>query len=349
MNTQKNESDIIDIIITWVDDSDLEWKTQRNSYLNEFHEAKSHLNHYFRDWDTLRYVFRGIDRNMPWVRYVHFITCGHLPKWLNTETPKLKIHKHSDFFAEGTVLPTFSARPIEMNFMNIPDIAEKFVYFNDDMVAVRPISPERFFRDNTPVDYLVLDFPRGGWLYDMIRIKDPYARTVRNAIDALNKIFPLKRLIKEHPELFFDASYTEEEKKRTRLMRLLGIYKWIKVHHNPQPFLLSNLKECERLFPEQIKQTRMHRFREYSDFNQYIFRDYALMSGNFYPHYFNDDFCMVLASVERYKEERQHLFDKNFVCLNDTAFLKEDEYPTLKNMVTKDMEAIFPNKSSFEL
>lgn len=349
MNQLKLETSPIDIVITWVDDSDEEWKAERDRYLGEFHEVKSNLDHYFRDWDTLRYLFRGIEHNLPWVRNVHFITCGHLPKWLNTKAPKLKIHKHCDFFAEGTVQPTFSARPIEMNFMNIPGLAEKFIYFNDDMVAIRPVNPDRFFRDGMPVDYLALDYPRGGWLYEKIRVKDPYARTVRNSIDLLNELFPLRRLFKERPELFLDESYTDAEKRRTRLMRLLGIYKWIKVNHNPQPFLLSNLKECERLFPERIKQTRTHRFREYSDLNQYLFRDYALMTGRFFPHYFNDDFCMVLASVERYMEERRHYQDKNFICLNDTAYLSREEYPELKKKVTEDMEAIFPHKSSFEM
>ncbi len=347
-NVVNGEVPPIDIVITWVDDSDKAWKAERDKYLGEFHEVKSNLDHYFRDWEILRYVFRGIDRNMPWVRHVHFITCGHIPKWLNLDAPKLKFHKHSDFFAEGTVLPTFSARPIEMNFMNIPGLAERFIYFNDDMVAIKPVTPERFFRDGMPVDYLALDYPRGGWLYEKIRVKDPYARTVRNAIDLLNRIYPLRKLIKKRPELFFDESYTKEEKKRTRLMRLFGIYKWIKVNHNPQPFLLSNLKECQRLFADQIRVTRTHRFREYNDLNQYVFRDLALMSGRFYPHYFNDDFCMVLASVERYNKERINLVSKNFICLNDTAFLNAEEYPVLKKIVTEDMDAILPEKSSFE-
>lgn len=338
----------IDVVIPWVDDSDPIWKAERAKYLGEFHEQKSNLSHYFRDWDTLRYVFRSIEKNIPWVRTVHFVTCGHVPSWLNVNAKKLQCHKHSDFFAKGSALPAFSARPIEMNLMNIPGLAEKFVYFNDDTVVMRPISPDRFFKGELPVDYLVLDIPRGGWLYDKVRVKDPYAQTVKNSIRLLNKVYPLSKLRSKSPELFFDSSYTPSDKMRNRLLSLIGEYKWIKVNHNPQPFLLSNLKECEQLFPDEIAATRTHRFREYSDLNQYLFRDIALMSGRFYPHYFNDDFCMVLASVERYEKERHFIQGKNFICLNDTQLLSSEEYPKLRDMVIADMEVAFPEKSSFE-
>lgn len=342
------DKDSIDVVIPWVDDADPGWKALRDKYLGEFHEKKSNLDHYFRDWDTLRYLFRSIEKNMPWVRKVHLVTCGQVPEWLDTAAPKLSFAKHADFFAKGTELPTFSSRPIEMNLMNIPDLSEKFVYFNDDCLVTQPVSPDRFFKAEMPVDYFALDIPRGGWLYDRIRIKDPYAQTVKNAINLLNKVYPIKKLIKNHPELFYDASYTGDMKKRTRLMHFFGVYKWIKVNHNPQPYLLSNLRACEQMFPEQIKETRKHRFREYTDLNQYFFRDYALMSGRFYPHYFNDDFCMVLSSVEHYRQQRHYLTEKAFICLNDTAFLSREEYPLLREMVINDMNALFPKKSSFE-
>lgn len=339
----------VDIVIPWVDDSDPVWQEERAKYLGEFHENKKHLAHYFRDWDTLRYVFRSIEKNMPWIRKVHLITCGHLPKWLNLKAEKLQFHKHSDFFAEGTVLPTFSTRPIEMNLMNLPDVAEHFVYFNDDMIVTKPVDKSRFFTNGLPNDFFVMDIPRGGWLYDHIRVKEPYSRTVRNAIDLLNKIFPISNTIKDRPDLFFDNSYPLGFKVRNRLFKIFGIYKWIIVNHHPQPYLFSHLKECSVLFQDRIKEVRKHRFRDYTDLNQYLYRYYALTSRNFSPHYFGDGFCFVLASVKRYQKDRHYLYDKTFVCLNDTPFLKENEYPELKKIVISDLEKLFPKKSSFEL
>ncbi len=37
----------------------------------------------YRDWGTLKYLLRGIERFAPWVRTVHLVTWGHLPEWLN--------------------------------------------------------------------------------------------------------------------------------------------------------------------------------------------------------------------------------------------------------------------------
>ncbi|MDE6810484.1 MAG: Stealth CR1 domain-containing protein [Muribaculaceae bacterium] len=339
----------IDIVLPWVDDTDPEWKLEREKYISSFTEKRKNLAHYFRDWDTLRYVFRGIEKNMPWIRYVHFITCGHLPSWLNSEHPQIKIHIHKDFFSRESVLPTFSSHPIEMNLSYIPDLAEKFVYFNDDTLVVKKITPERFFRDNRLVDYLVLDLPRYGWIYDHIRIKDSYGYICKNDIDLVNEKYPLCNLAKQKPGLFFDESYSRADRLRNKVFTTLNYYKWIKLNHNPQAFLLSSVNECVDDFKDKIDQTSKNRFRTSDDVNQYLYRFYNLFRGNFIPHYFNDDFCLVLSSVKRYKRERENLFRKTFICVNDSPFLEADEYPELKELVDKDLSNLFPSKSSFEV
>ena len=52
----------------------------------------------FRDWDNMQYWFRAVEKFAPWVNKIHFVTYGHLPKWLNINNPKLNIAKHSDFY-----------------------------------------------------------------------------------------------------------------------------------------------------------------------------------------------------------------------------------------------------------
>lgn len=338
----------IDIVLPWVDDTDPHWIAEREQYMQEFHENRNNLSHYFRDWDTLRYVFRGIEKNMSWVRHVHFITCGHLPLWLNLNHPKLKIHYHKNFFSKESALPVFSSHPIEMNLRNIPGLAEKFIYFNDDTLVMRPVLQNRFFRDNLPVDYLVLDIPRGGWLYEKIRIKDSYASICRNSINMLNRLYPLKELRKTNPDLFFHPTYKLTYKLRNFLLSLIGVYSWIKVNHHPQGFLLSNLNKCYDLFSDAIDNTSRNRFRSYDDVNQYLYRNYALMTGQFSPCYYNDAFCIVLASLDRYMKERGAFLSKTFVCVNDSPFLKESEYTSLKVEVDRDLTKAFPVKSTFE-
>src|SRR5699024_12780724 len=86
----------------------------------------------FRDWDNLQYWFRAVEEYAPWVNKIHFVTWGHIPNWLNTEHPKLNVVKHEDFL-EKQYLPVFNSRAIEINLHKIPGLAEKFVYFNDEM------------------------------------------------------------------------------------------------------------------------------------------------------------------------------------------------------------------------
>lgn len=339
----------IDVVIPWVDDSDTAWLNARAQYQSEFSEPAEHLSHYFRSWDTLRYVLRGIETYMPWVGQVHLLTCGQVPAWLDTAHPKLRLHTHADFFSADSALPVFSSNPIEMNLMNIPGLAERFIYFNDDTLVMKPVTPQRFFHDDLPVDYLVLDFPRGGWLYDHIRIKDTYADICKNSIRLLNGVYPLRTLFRQRKDLVYHATYKPLDLWRNRFLHFIGKYKWIKVNHHPQAMLLSNLRKCRELFPAEMTRTARTRFRAHTDLNQYLYRNMALMSGHFHPHFYDDAFCMVLSGIKRYEKERRALFERTFVCVNDSPFLSEAEYPELKRLVTEDLNQLLPQKSAYEL
>ena len=119
----------IDFVMIWVDGGDIEWRKEKNKYAGlPDDEINGEIR--FRDWDNLKYWFRGVEKFAPWVNNVYFVTCGHYPKWLNLDCPKLKFVKHEDYIPKE-YLPTFSANPIEINLHRIEGLSEKFVYFND--------------------------------------------------------------------------------------------------------------------------------------------------------------------------------------------------------------------------
>src|SRR5699024_2272679 len=76
--------------------------------------------------------------------------------WLDVNHPKLNIVKHEDFIPEE-YLPTFSARPIELNLHRIEGLAEQFVYFNDDMFMLDFLKKDDFFFNGMPCDVASLD------------------------------------------------------------------------------------------------------------------------------------------------------------------------------------------------
>ena len=104
----KNTQDI-DFVITWVDGNDLEWKREKAARLGhtdmDISVNTDDRKERYRDWDNLRYWFRGMEKYAPWVRKVHFVTWGHIPQWLNTKHPKLNIVCHEDFSTTFKFMP----------------------------------------------------------------------------------------------------------------------------------------------------------------------------------------------------------------------------------------------------
>ena len=73
----KNTQDI-DFVITWVDGNDLEWKREKAARMRhtdmDISVNADDRKERYRDWDNLRYWFRGMEKYAPWVRKVHFVT-----------------------------------------------------------------------------------------------------------------------------------------------------------------------------------------------------------------------------------------------------------------------------------
>ena len=138
----------IDFVVLWVDGSDPVWQAEKAKHQGKTLDDSNSVNR-FRDWGLMPYWFRAVEKFAPWVRKVHFVTCGHVPAFLNLEHPKLHHVKHADFLP-AEALPTFSSHAIEMNIHRIPGLAEQFVYFNDDMFLIRPVPETAFFRDGLP-------------------------------------------------------------------------------------------------------------------------------------------------------------------------------------------------------
>lgn len=131
----------MDIVITYVNGLDTEWQKDYEKYTNI-----SILKKRFRDWGTLRYLMRGIEKNMPFIRKVHLVIAreSQIPEWINRENVNIVLH--SDIIP-AEYLPTFNSNTIEMHLHCIKDLDEEFLYFNDDMYPLKPCKPTDFFQD----------------------------------------------------------------------------------------------------------------------------------------------------------------------------------------------------------
>ncbi|GAB9469490.1 N-acetylglucosamine-1-phosphotransferase subunits alpha/beta [Globisporangium polare] len=154
----------IDVVYTWVNGTDPRWKAEKEYWhkhwiasltgqpLPQKPEDTKHVkgsdtanaDNRFRDNEELRYSLRSLEKYAPWIRHIYVVTDGQIPAWLNIESPKINIIKHSEIFTNKSHLPVFSSPAIEWNLDNIPGLSDSFLYFNDDVFLGSHVHPEDF-------------------------------------------------------------------------------------------------------------------------------------------------------------------------------------------------------------
>lgn len=135
----------MDIVITYVNGLDPLWQKDY-----EAHTSIPVLTKRFRDWGTLRYLMRGIEVNMPFIRKVHLVVArdSQVPKWVNRDEVNVVLHED---IIPAEFLPTFNCNPIEMHLHRIKDLDEQYMYFNDDVFPMLPCKPTDLFVDGKGV------------------------------------------------------------------------------------------------------------------------------------------------------------------------------------------------------
>lgn len=131
----------MDIVITYVNGLDPEWQKDYEKHTNT-----PILEKRFRDWGTLKYLMRGIEKNMPFIRKVHLVVAreSQVPEWVNRNEVNIVLHKD---IIPAEHLPTFNCNPIEMHLHCIKGLDEEYIYFNDDFFPLKPCKATDFFID----------------------------------------------------------------------------------------------------------------------------------------------------------------------------------------------------------
>jgi hypothetical protein len=119
----------------------------------------------FRDLGTLGWSVRALLHYAPWIRTVHVVTDGRVPRDLPCD-PRIRVVSHAACFRDVTHLPTFNSLAIEANLGFVPGLAEQFIYFNDDVFLGRPAAPQLFFdADGRAICRFDAPLPRRGRLW----------------------------------------------------------------------------------------------------------------------------------------------------------------------------------------
>jgi hypothetical protein len=226
----------IDVVYTWVDGGDPEWRDRKaralreNGWVAEVSDQTANESR-FASRDELRFSLRALHAFAPWVRHVFLVTDDQVPAWLDTNGPGLTVVSHREVFGDTGRLPTFNSQAIESRLHRIPGLAEHFLYLNDDVFFARPVPPEMFF---TP----------GG----------------------LTRFFPSTALVDSAPRQPGDAPVNSAGKNNRKLIQqAFGRVLTRKMKHTPHPSRRSVLAEIELRFAEHVTATAEHQFRHPED------------------------------------------------------------------------------------
>jgi len=332
-----NSLDKIDIVIPWVDPSDPEWRALKKNYSTQITDEDDDREIRYRDWDNLKYLFRGIEQFAPWVNKVHFITYGHLPKWLNVNAPKLHIVKHEDYIPME-YLPLFSSHIIELNMHRIQGLSNTFIYFNDDMFLINKTKPEDFFQNGLPCDANIPNL--------ILPNYSTFSPIVFNTVAYINKNFSKRKQMKKFPGKYYNLRYGLLGMGMSIVFSYWRGYTGFFNHHLPSPYLKSTLEEVWRKEPEILDKTCRHRFRDNMDVNQYIFRYWQLASGNFVPSSLKGKYFLVSSNNDKILNYIKKQKGK-MICVNDAEF--DGDFNLAKAQINNAFEQILPEKSGFEI
>lgn len=254
-----------DAVIAWVDGNDPVHRQRLHDHLRAIggRPPETADPTRFNDAGELDYCVASLARFAPWFRKVHIVTAGQTPNLLRTIEDsafarRIRLVDHAEIFrGYEHHLPTFNARTISSALWRIEDLAEQFVYFNDDFVLLQPLQETDFFQG----DRMVV---RGHW-----RKQSRYSWGKR-----LGHLFS-RRTAGSHEAQEMSAALAGFERK----------YHYS--YHNPYPMRRSTLERYFSRHPERLEANLSHRLRSRLQFRTEclalhleIARDKALLDNS---------------------------------------------------------------------
>lgn len=254
----------IDVVATWVDGDDPVWRASRARRVagGGGPVGQADTGGRWTSRDELRYSLRSVHLFAPWVRTIHLVTAGQVPRWLRPH-PQLRVVDHREILPPDA-LPTFNSHAIETALHRIPGLAEHFVYLNDDVLLGRPQTPERFFTGAGQPAVFLAERPVG---------PDPWspAGGDERAVG-----------VDGDPGAVAAGPWRSAAWNNRRLLReTFGVVNTLNLAHSPHPHRVSVLAEIERRFPEEIGRTARSPFRSTGDVSllSSLAQHYGLATG----------------------------------------------------------------------
>lgn len=318
--SQRHETRPVDAVFTWVDHNDPEWQDLYRRHrppaageasVETAGDAASATR--FHNNDELRYALRSIWLNLPWINHIHVFSNCRPPVWLDAGHSGISWVRHEEVIP-AQFLPTFNSHVIESCLHRIPDLAEHFLYLNDDFFVMRPLQRDAFF---TLAGQSLVRLEGYGMVSGPVRPQDPdYLNAARNG----------QALLRAH----LDFAATELHS------------------HVPYALMRSTLAEIEVRFAESIKVFRGNRFRTPQDLNipSFLYHHYAMAVGRALPR--NTSGILVKCNSFGWRDKLARADRKrhDFVCINEGG--TEAPPAGWHEEVRRHLERWFPDPAPWE-
>ena len=232
MSNQNVKNHLIDAVVLWVDGNDKKHKAKMLPYIKESTKIRSKkFRTRFDQVNEIKFTVDSILKFAPYVNNIFIVTDDQMPSFLiNNKESKYRnvsIVDHKLIFAGyEEFLPTFNCRPIETCIHRIPDLAEHFIYFNDDFFLISETKPSDFFKKGLPV-------LRGKWTK-----------------------FDRDIFLKKFKKAKFGHKSAQQ-----KAAQLVGFNKYYRFRHTPHPLRKSTFENYFRSNKDIFIQNIKHKFR----------------------------------------------------------------------------------------
>jgi len=138
----------VDIVYTWVDDTDKKWLRKKDKRLRHYEGYISPTatdKTRFQNNNELLYSLRSVLTYLKGIHNIYIVTDNQIPSFLFPKDKRIKIIDHKDIFKDVSHLPSFSSRGIESQIHRIRGLSKRYLYFNDDIFIGRANSMSIFF------------------------------------------------------------------------------------------------------------------------------------------------------------------------------------------------------------
>ena len=320
---------VVDIVYLWVDGSDPVWRSRRHQARQQrtptCHQdlaAYSDVEGRFRDNDELRFSLRSLEQFFPDHGHVYLVTDQQTPHWLCSH-PRLTVIDHRDLIPSAS-LPTFDSGHIESYIHRIPNLSERYFYFNDDVILGAPLQlQDWFFEGGVYV----------GWSQEA-QVSDEALQPGSTALE--NACRRSIAWLRAEAAALNQAPYTGDFRTFS---------------HAPRPMLKSVLTTLEDIAPELFESVRSTVFRNWE--HPTLVSDFVLRWSLKYGFAKVKDYRFDHVStgepdaIERLQDITNRLGAIDFFCVNDTTDDALTDDPRLSS-VRRALGAMFPNPSAFE-